>query len=271
MNEPWLSLSIGAALLLLIVLAFGTLLGLKRRSTIALYLVIISLVAAILVKQHNDFGLFKVAMFAQAFLWFAIVAVFTRIRWIAGSVAYVIVLSTIVITDLKYTRISLQDIVGGGNLISGASRTHLLTRVLVNQAQENCDVNYDTANPPLIKVLGATRGCAKSFIARPKLFGSNAGGALAMVETNPLHQILGIAKFTARAAAEQFICQLNPGVVRQSDSQCDGFAQRLDPEMFPVVVTAAGQVFHERQRKLDGGEHGLPGFLNGTGRLGWIS
>jgi hypothetical protein len=150
-------------------------------------------------------------MFAQAFLWFAIIAVFTRIRMIAGSVAYVIVLSTIVISDLKYTRISLQDVVGGGNLISGASRSHLLTRVLDNQVQNNCDVNYDTANPPLIKVLGATRGCAKSFIARPKLFGSTAAGALAMVETNPLHQILGITKFTARATSE-----LSPKTVRLS-------------------------------------------------------
>jgi hypothetical protein len=200
MDEPWLSLSIGAAIALLVFLAIGIVLGLKRKSSIASYLVVVGVVAVFLVKQHNDFGVFKVAMFAQAFLWFAIVATLIRIRSTVQIMAYVLVFSTVVLTDLKYTRLSLQDTAGGGNLIAGASRDRLLTRVLVDQADRACEVNYDTSNPPLIKVLGAMPGCARSFIARPKLFGSIASAAMKSIDINPLHQVLGITSFSARVA-----------------------------------------------------------------------
>ncbi|SHH65003.1 hypothetical protein SAMN05444169_8568 [Bradyrhizobium erythrophlei] len=202
MSEPWLSLSIGAALLLSIFVAAGIVLGLRRKSAVASYLVVVGLAAVILVKQHNDFGVFKVAMFSQVFLWFSVVAVLTRVRSRVGIVAYLLVFSAVVFTDLKYTQSSLHDTFGGGSLIPGASRSHLLTRVLINEPGGTCDVNYDTANPPLIKVLGATRGCSKSFIARPPLFGDLAGAALTRVDRNPLHQKLGIVKFTDRAASE---------------------------------------------------------------------
>jgi hypothetical protein len=198
-GEPWLSLSIGAGLLLLIVVAFGTLFGLIRKRPISSYLIVILLFAAILVVQRNDFGVFKIAMFAQAFIWFAIVVALTRFRSRTSIAAYGLILSVISVTDISYLRVSLRDDPGGGNSIPDASRDHLLSRVLI-ETRETCDVNFETSIPPLIKILAAIPGCARSFIARPYPFDGMVGAAEKIVDTNPLHGKLGITEFARRAA-----------------------------------------------------------------------
>jgi hypothetical protein len=197
-SDPWLSLSICAGLLLLIVAAFGTLLGLIRKQPISSYLIVIILFAAILIGQRNDFGIFKIAMFAQAFVWFAIVAVLVRVQSRGAIAAYVLVLSVIVVTDVSYTQTSLQDGLGGGNSIPDASRNHLLTRALI-ESRGTCDVNFETANPPLLKILGSARGCARSFLARPYPYSGIVAASEGSVDLNPLHAIFGISQFTRRA------------------------------------------------------------------------
>lgn len=199
MNEPRLSLSIGAGLLLLVVVAFGTLLGLMRKRPISSYLIVIILFAAILVGQRNDFGIFKIAMFAQAFIWFAIVVVLVRFRSRVSIPAYALILSVVAMTDIGYTRISLQDGLGGGSGIPGASRDRLLTRALI-ETRETCDVNFETSTLPLIKILAAIPECARSFIARPYPFDGMIGQAEKFVDSNPLHGKLGITQFARRAA-----------------------------------------------------------------------
>jgi hypothetical protein len=196
-GEPWLSLSIGAGLLLLIVVAFGTLFGLIRKRPISSYLIAIILFAAILIAQRNDFGVFKIAMFAQAFIWFAIVVALTRFRSRTSIAAYGLILSVISVTDINYLRASLRDDLGDS--IPGASRDHLLSRVLI-ETRETCGVNFETSIPPLIKILAAIPGCARSFIARPYPFDGMVGAAEKVVDTNPLHGKLGITEFARRAA-----------------------------------------------------------------------
>jgi hypothetical protein len=195
-SEPWLSLSIGAGLLLLIVVAFGTLFGLIRKRPISSYLIVIILFAAILVGQRNDFGVFKIAMFAQAFIWFAIVVALTRFRSRTSIAAYGLILSVISVTDINYLRMSLRDDSGG---IPDASGDHLLSRVLV-ETRETCDVNLETSVPPLIKILAAIPGCARSFIARPYPFNAMVDAAEKFVDVNPVHGKLGITEFARRAA-----------------------------------------------------------------------
>jgi hypothetical protein len=199
MNEPWLSLSIGAGLLLQIVVIFGTFVGLIRRRPISSYLIVIILFAAVLVVQGNAFGVFKIAMFAQAFIWFAVVVVLTRFRSRASIAAYVLILSVVAVTDIQYVRISLQDGLGGGNSIPYASRDHLLSRALM-ETRETCDVNFETSTLPLVKILAAVPGCARSFIARPYPFDGMIDAAEQFVDSNPLHGKLGITEFARRAA-----------------------------------------------------------------------
>jgi hypothetical protein len=200
-REPWLSLSIAAAFLLLAIAAAGTMLDLTRRRAISCYLVVICLVVVFLVKAHNDFGLFKIALFAQAFIWFAIVIVLRRYRSVVSIAAYVLVFSAILLTDIKYTLGSLRDDLGGSNSISGASPNHLLTKVLV-ESKGVCDVNFETPTLPLVKILAATRGCGRSFLARQYPFGNFAATAERSVDSNPLHRIFGIAQFTELAAQQ---------------------------------------------------------------------
>ena len=113
--------------------------------------------------------------------------------------AYVLVLSVVAVTDIQYVRISLQDGLGGGNSIPGASRDHLLSRALM-ESRETCDVNFETSTLPHVKILAAIPGCARSFIARPYPFDGMSGAAEKIVDSNPLHGKLGITEFARRAA-----------------------------------------------------------------------
>src|SRR5260370_1194246 len=102
-------------------------------------------------------------------------------------------------TDIGYTRISLQDGLGEGSGIPGASRDRLLTRALM-ETRETCDVNFEASTLPLIKILAAIPGCARSFTARPYPFDGMIGAAEKVVDSNPLHGKLGITEFAKRAA-----------------------------------------------------------------------
>jgi hypothetical protein len=197
-REPFLSLSIAASVLILFAVVYGTVLGLARKSTISAFLVVVFVVTVLLLRQRNDFGIFKLAMFSQAFIWFIAVMVLARFRLIPSAVIYLFLLSTLVFTDVRYTVTSLREELGGDNSIPGASRDRLLTRLLSHPSDETCGVNFDTPDPPLIKILAATTGCARSFIARPHLFDQFRSLSLRNVGANPLHKPMGISQFAER-------------------------------------------------------------------------
>jgi hypothetical protein len=198
--EPWLSLSIAIGLSLLAITCFGTVVELVRGRPLSYYLLAVCLVAGVIVEQQNNFGLFKAAMFSQAFIWFVFVAALSKFGTGVSRSAYAFMLLLIVFTDFKYIKASVDDDVGSGSLIAHASRDRLLTKLIRSPEADSCDANFDTPNPPLIKLLGARIGCARSFIARPDLFSNLIFANADLVDRNPLHYLFGIGSYHSRAA-----------------------------------------------------------------------
>lgn len=183
LEEPLLSASIAAAVLMVAVVLSSLVIGLKRRHAVSIYLAILCIVAAVLLLQRNDYGLFKVAMFSQAFIWFAVVLSVSRLHVASAVAAYALVLGGICITDFRIGLISFEDKIAGDLL--GASRKGLLTAALIEPPRESCDANIETPNPPLLKILAALPNCARSFLARPWVFGGWVSSAAGNVEQRP--------------------------------------------------------------------------------------
>jgi hypothetical protein len=198
--EPWLSLSIAVGLLLLLITCSGMVVEMVRGRPVSYYLLAVCVVVAVVIEQHNNFGLFKSAMFSQAFIWFVLVAALARFGTKLSSSAYAFVFLLIVVTDVRYLAISLEDDVGSGSLIAGASRSRLLTVLLRDTSTDSCDANFVTPNPPLIKLLGARVDCARSFIARPDLFSGLILGDPDLLDRNPLHGLFGVVAYNSYAA-----------------------------------------------------------------------
>jgi hypothetical protein len=201
LTEPWLSLSIAVGLSLMMACCFGMAAELVRGRPVSYYLLAVCIGAAIIVEQQNNFGLFKAAMFAQAFIWFILVAVLSRLGIGASRSVYALILLLMAFTDLKYLKASLGDDIGSGSFIARGSRDRLLTRLLEQPAADSCDENFDTPNPPLVKLLAARVGCARAFVARPDLFSKLITKESSLGGHNPLHDLFGIASHSSRAAA----------------------------------------------------------------------
>lgn len=198
-GEPFLSVSIAAAFIMVAVVISGLVIGLKRRHALSIYLLVFCIAAAALLHQRNDYGLFKLAMFSQAFIWFAVVLVVSRLRFAAAVTAYALVLGAICITNFRIGLVSFEDKKATGDLL-GASRNGLLTAALLEPSKDSCDANVESPNPPLLKILSATPNCARSFVARPHMFATWAVGAAAHVERTP--SLPGVKAYTETAGQE---------------------------------------------------------------------
>jgi hypothetical protein len=201
LGEPFLSLSIAAAIIMVAVVILGLVIGLKRRHAISAYLLVLCIVAAALIHQRNDFGVFKIAMFSQAFIWFAVILIVSRLRLAAAVATYILIFCTICATDFRIGLISFDDKISASGLLS-ASRNGLLTAALLDPPKDSCDVNIKTPNPPLLKILSATPNCARSFVARPYLFAGMVAGAVKNVEQTPAHSLPGVKVYTEAAGQE---------------------------------------------------------------------
>lgn len=82
-----------AGLVLMAGLAVPAVAGLRRRRPFAAVLAVLAAMTAVLFAQRGAFGLFKIAMFVQPFLWAAVAAwvVSRRSRWTARAAAAVLV------------------------------------------------------------------------------------------------------------------------------------------------------------------------------------
>jgi hypothetical protein len=200
-REPWLSISIAAGFVGLAVVVASASLGLARRQSIAFFLIVLLLMVAVLVLQHNDFGIFKIAMFGQVFIWFAIVAMLVRLRLSLAIPIYLALFLTLMVTDMRYLMASLNDGFSTGNSTQNASRGRLLSRLLATGPDAPCDADFETPLPPLIKILAGARGCARIFIARPTLFSRFAAPAALDSDSNPVHNTVQIREFVERAFA----------------------------------------------------------------------
>jgi hypothetical protein len=198
-GEPWLSMSIAAGFLMLAVVAAGMLIGLAGRQGLAFFSAVVLLVVVVLIAQSNDFGSFKLAMFAQAFIWFSVVTALARFRLRLAIPAYLAIFSTLILTDVRSLEASLNDGLVAGNSMRGPSRDKILSRLLGDGPGAPCDADFETPVPPLIKILAASPGCARVFIARPILH-STIHHTLVVPDSNPLHNTRQIRDFVERAA-----------------------------------------------------------------------
>lgn len=198
-REPFQSLGIAASIALGALALGAVVAGLRRRLPFAAFLVVMSLVTVVIVAKRNDFGIFKIAMFAQNFIWFAILfaVMHFKKKIIYGLVFFASV--GVCLTDARYVASALRESSGGGNAIPHGSSERILTHLLDDQSLETCNVTYDTPLPPLMKILGAREGCARMFEARPSFFNGRLGLALQESERNPLHRLFGITQYTARS------------------------------------------------------------------------
>ncbi|MCK1737101.1 hypothetical protein IVA79_24785 [Bradyrhizobium sp. 138] len=201
-REPFLSFGIAASIALGAVALGGVVEGFRRRVSFAAFLAIMCIVTAVVVAKRNDFGLFKIAMFAQSFIWFAII--FAVAHFKQKIINYLVVVASfcVCLTDARYVASAWRESSGGGNAIPHGSSDRVLTRLLDDRSLETCNVTYETPLPPLMKILGAREGCARTFEARPSFFNGRLDLALQGSERNPLHKLFGITQYTARSLEE---------------------------------------------------------------------
>ena len=197
--EPWLSLSIAVGLVLLAITCLAMVAELARGRPVSYYLLAVCVVATVVIAQQNNFGLFKAALFSQAFIWFVLVAALAIAPSGLARGAYIAVLAMIGFTDLKYIKASVADDVGSANSIARASRDHLLTRLL-DLPDDACGANFGSPSPPLIKLLGARTDCARSFIARPDLFLRLMAADSGWTDLDPVKDLFGARHFASLAA-----------------------------------------------------------------------
>ena len=229
--EPWLSIAIAAALALIALALITAVFRLKAGSVTSALLVILTLAAVQLALKHNDFGLFKVAMFVQPFLWFTLLSAIPGRRYLPLLVTGLLG-SALLYTDFRMTAISVRDEAGGGIGLAGASRTHFLHDILDPARTEQCDVAFETANLPLIKILAARPGCKRLFTAR-------FSTAFVVFEhdhwlgRDPLHQLAGIDDFARFAGSK-----LEPKLSKMYFKRPDGSDLPVDYFNGPTVDTA---------------------------------
>ena len=192
-----LSIGIAAGLALSVLVVVATFLGLWRRSAIGAYLLTILMVCILLARGRNDFGLFKLAMFAQPFIWFALIAILliVRRRWAWAVLG--LVSAAMMISDVRYTQSAVIEALGSGGGLPGASQARLLHKLLTGAEVMGCDVNVLTPLPPLAKILADVPGCSRAFVDRDFFDVSRA--TVEIAAKNPLHHYNGVLDFTEKA------------------------------------------------------------------------
>ncbi len=198
LDEPFLSASIAVAVILLGGVAVGFAFGVKRQSAIGAYLAVFAVVVVVLVEKRNDFGLFKIAMFSQLFVWSAIVLAISQIRLPFGAAIYGVLLCLVAVTDYRIVLNSFEDRVSVGGLV-GPSRRGLLTHVLGKTDNAGCNVDLETPNPVLLKIAAAVPNCPRDFLARPGLFSPLVLRAMQDVNEKLFGSLPGVKEFTEAA------------------------------------------------------------------------
>lgn len=166
-GEPWLSVSIILGLVLFLVAIISIVAGVRQLFAPAFPLGVMVCICPFLLRTNNDFGLFKLAMFAQPFLWFSL----SRFEWhriavphARSGAACALLLATLP-TSIKYVAASSGEPKFGFSHLPEASRHKLLSNALA-QPSTSCNIDFATAQIPLIKILAGLPGCQRHFGSR---------------------------------------------------------------------------------------------------------
>lgn len=190
-HEPFVSLSIAGGLILFYWLGRYVLpKQIKRSDAPVSMLLVMMAIGLLLFYRNNDFGLFKLAMFAQPFLIGVLAIELGRMRWSRASrytkIALPIVLISLVISQYGYVGKSTGEEFGGLNEIPHASALKinrqfedLLNKVLAEKKSGTYLV-LETSNVVLAKFQALyTNGRQALFPSRPffrGIFGGWIGG-----------------------------------------------------------------------------------------------
>ncbi|MEH2470432.1 hypothetical protein V1281_000323 [Nitrobacteraceae bacterium AZCC 2161] len=198
--EPILSFSVAFAIFLLALAIAGALLDLRRGGIIGPFIVSILLATGFLIVRGNDFGLFKIAMICQTFIWFAVVIALDKVHRAGQIVTIVILIGTVALTDTWITQDAVSATVGTATTVPNASRDRLLT---LSQLTSNapCNADFTSSSPPVLKIFSSAEGCRRSFSARALIFPPFLSDANKAVSNNPLHRVTDTIGFTSRAYA----------------------------------------------------------------------
>ncbi|HKB39535.1 MAG TPA: hypothetical protein VKD72_24070, partial [Gemmataceae bacterium] len=151
--EPWLSLSIAAGALLLLLTPLLAYRAARRGSPVATVTLVICFLGALLVLHRSAFGLFKLAMYSQPFLFGTVLVVLGRGRhWRLAAAAGAVLLAASNYPALEqYVRMS-----GGRSIVSeipDASGWRVATRIPKLLRKTPCrHVVLDSSNVVLIKL-----------------------------------------------------------------------------------------------------------------------
>ncbi len=168
-NDPWLSIVIGLGLLCIIYLTVFVVKGVWKGLPAAVLGVIMIPLGVFLFLKGQDFGLFKLGMFAQPvvafFLAEGFVALWQRRRLWIMVVALVIYVGATVRSHNYYVHSSIGDVGGGLSEVVGASERGVAFK-------PPADVKFDAIESDITNVVSAkmlamyTRGIDTRFLSR---------------------------------------------------------------------------------------------------------
>lgn len=168
-EDPWISILIILGFVVLLAVLWRILLNVKKGTPAGYIGAIMVPLGFQLFFKNQDFGLFKLAMFAQPFLVFFIAQYF--MEWSAGQrakwarVGLVVFVLLTIPNHFYYTRASVGDIGGGLTEVVGASK--LGVEFTPPQDLQYDAIESDISNVVSAKVLSVyTRGTDTRFLSR---------------------------------------------------------------------------------------------------------
>ncbi len=150
--DPWLSIVIGLGLVFIIYLAVRVVIGVWHGIPTAVLGIIMLPLGVFLFLKGQDFGLFKLGMFAQPVVAFFLAQGFVwlwqrRQRWVM-AVALVLYVTATVQSHHYYVRASVGDVGGGLSEVVGASEQGVTFK-------PPTDVTYDAIESDITNVVSA--------------------------------------------------------------------------------------------------------------------
>ncbi|MSU70586.1 MAG: hypothetical protein EXS39_07420 [Opitutaceae bacterium] len=168
-SDPWLSLVIGLGLVFTLYLTVRVVIGVRQGVPTAVLGIIMIPLGVFLFLKGQDFGLFKLGMFAQPVIAFFLaqgfVWLWARRRHRQMVAALVLYVGTTVPSHYYYVRSSIGDIGGGLSEVVGASAQGVAFH-------PPSDVKYDAIESDITNVVSAkmlamyTRGTDTRFLSR---------------------------------------------------------------------------------------------------------